>query len=110
MSYDKAYMTKTEPDPLYLRVDVINEWPFRIAVGLRMGLDQCWSHRRQRGEMNVQDGHKIFVCVHTCKRAQDWSLRYHITNDIISRAFTKSKVSRTRETREHTGLIRADGK
>ena len=73
----------------------------RVAVGLRLGLALCTSHRCQCGDLVGSEGHHGFVC----RRASGCSLRHHAINDIIWRC----KGGRP-STKEPAGLFRLDGK
>lgn len=75
----------------------------RVAVGLRLGLALCASHKCQCGDWVGPEGHHGFVC----RKASGRSLRHHAINDIIWRALLKADVP---STKEPAGLFRSDGK
>src|ERR1043165_4494207 len=64
----------------------------RVAVGLRLGLALCTSHRCQCGDLVGSEGHHGFVC----RRASGRHLRHNAINDIIWRALLKADVPSTK--------------
>src|SRR6218665_967155 len=60
----------------------------RVAVGLRLSLALCASHKCQCGDWVGPEGHHGFVC----RKAAGRSLRHHAINDIIWRALLKADV------------------
>jgi len=75
----------------------------RVAVGLRLGLDQCVPHECHCGTMVDARGVHSFVC----KKAPGRTARHHALNDLIARGFASAGFP---VTKEPTGLFRADGK
>lgn len=75
----------------------------RVAVGLRLGLNQCIPHKCNCGAQVDARGVHGFVCRH----APGKTSRHHALNDVIARAFASAGLP---VTKEPNGLSRTDGK
>lgn len=75
----------------------------RVAVGFRLGLTLCASHRCQCGEIADPGGHHGLVC----RRSTGRAARHAALNDIIWRALSKADIP---SSKEPSGLSRTDGK
>jgi len=75
----------------------------RVAIGMRLGLDLCVSHRRQCGSDVDAQGYHAMVC----KEAPGKIARHQVLNDVIWRALNAAGIFATKEP---SGLNRQDGK
>jgi len=75
----------------------------RVAVGLRLGVDLCGSHKCPCGALVEPSGSHSF----SCKLAFGRMARHHALNDLVYRAFVSANIP---VTKEPVGLNRTDGK
>jgi len=79
--------------------------PFRVAVGIRLGLPICVPHQCQCGELVDVYGNGIHSFV--CKRASGRTARHYALNELVASAFVSLDIPVTKEL---NGLSRSDGK
>jgi len=81
----------------------LDDEAIRIAVGIRLGIDLCVSHKCPCGSLVDASGSHSF----SCRLAFDRMARHHTLNDLVYRAMVGANIP---VTKEPVGLSRTDGK